>query len=60
MKKLIYICVVVSLLTSCKKDDESPVIPKEELPKKCSGCKVERPKFNTDTIYRKNDENINY
>lgn len=60
MKKLLCICIIVSLLASCKKDDELPEPQREELAKKCSGCKVDRPKLNTDTIYRKNDENISH
>ncbi|TWI22164.1 hypothetical protein [Sphingobacterium siyangense] len=54
MKRLIYLCMLLSALTSCKKDDDLPVPQKEELPKKCAGCsKVDRAKLITDTINRK-------
>lgn len=50
MKKLLYICMIVSLLTSCKKD-ELPAQNIADAIRKCSGCeRTVRPFVNMDSI----------
>lgn len=53
MKRLMYLCMLVSVLAACKKN-ELPERNDSESVRKCAGCKrTERSHVNMDTVYVK-------